>query len=163
MGLTLTGLVTMLAAAITESGRFGVAAFAFGALVLVGHEIARRREIALRHALKMEDDEIAVRAEVFRDPVGGRRTLLGADDGALTTVDGWVVFRGLRSEWCLAAPQTGDDLANTLFFDGPDGRYSVRLFAVGPRSLDGNALLRKWRDAPLASGPARHPPTSRDR
>ena len=117
-----------------------------GAIFLAARARAARR---LAHRLEADADELAVRVSVsLVEP----RLELGSDEGMLCHEDGWLIFRGERTEWSV---RTGDVYfapgASGWRYLGPEGGARFVLLDPIRRGGDLAGLLARWSAA--APGP----------
>ena len=121
---------------------------------LGGWGAAKRNRRLLLARLDGEPDDLAVTASYrIAGKYGDGGAGYGTDEGLLANVDGWLVFRGLRTEWAVRTVDVNVG-KRTLHFDGPTGRRSVSLstqtsgefsiqrFVNSERALNG--LLKEW-------------------
>lgn len=122
--------------------------------------LGRRRERTLAEALGREGDEAAAIAH-YALAEGDSTVALGRDEGMLSSVDGWLHFRGLRTEWSLAPGDTirrqahveipmGEGRRATVFFTPPAG-------GIG-RATDLRTVLDDWDAGPDPVGEPVFPP-----
>ena len=129
---------------------------------LVHRVLGRRRDRVLADALGRVGHEIAavVWYAVADDDV---RASVGRDEGMLALADGWLVFRGLRTEWSLSPADAvlrdallqidlSDGLYSLVTFAAPGGEYGLRPFG------ELRSLLDRWADCPRPPGEPVFPP-----
>lgn len=135
---------------------------AIGCTMALSRWLGGRRERALAEALGDEGNEVAVVASYS---LTGRSMAarLGRDEGMLSLVDGWLHFRGLRTEWSLSAGKVRREGTCLGVPTGhPEVSSEVRLSAPSDAGMGDVTSIRDmldaWQAASLPDGSAVDPP-----
>lgn len=115
---------------------------------------AREREIREHLGAEPGDTSVGLRIRILGEH--NALVAVGEDDGILAIVDGWLVFRGLRSEWAIR-PGDAEPDGQLLRFDGPAGKTEVRF------SGEVGLTLRLWSRGSAGEGPSVFPPSLPER
>lgn len=130
---------------------------------------ARHRRRRLLDRLGGDPDDVVVTAsygtlEKYGDP----GPMIGGDDGLLSHVDGWLVFRGERTDWAVRTSDVIIGSGPPFSFEGPAlrhrcsltkqgaGGFTLHSFATGERQV--NRILDEWFAHPVPDGEPRFPP-----
>lgn len=121
-----------------------------------------QRTKARTNAVRLEPapGELLVTASYYH----GDALSLGADEGLLTLVDGWIFFQGDRTSWSVRPSDLDRIDSHLLSYPGPRGVFRVALsyqpvssvFWRSDHSL--SELLDRWKEGPEPEGEAVLPP-----
>ena len=131
------------------------AGFVIGIVLLSGG--GRRRERRTRRLARLLEGDPADLSVRVTMRLAGSLAILGHDEGTLFTEDGWLVFRGRRTEWAVR-PTDVDSSATRIRYPSPTGRRLDAEFLAITEPGRLGALLREWRATPARPGRAVFPP-----
>lgn len=126
---------------------------AYGLVVMTKRE-QQTRGVALLERLDADYGEVAVRTVVR---LVDASPVLGHDHGALCVEDGWLVFRGVRTEWAVKREDVVVGRSH-LGYTAPGGARLV--VALDPVEYPAGVrrLLEEWAAAPSPTGASVFPP-----
>lgn len=139
-------------------GAATVAVFAIALPIVSLLSAKRARSEDNRRTLGAESDEIAVEVTVNLRVRGMPEWLLGRDEGFLCHVDGWLVFRGHRSEWAVARESVEEARPNGFVFHPPGGPARVVRLEPLRQGGDLSEAIGDWIESPAPKGEIVWPP-----